>query len=278
MIGFGTRAARGEDDFRPRTVPYQREIAYQRSIQFGTLKDVPFLEVFGRITKLTLNLHAAGGYAGLRDKRPPVRVLTRSLTDYGAPALSPDRRSVAFFDYVQDKTPEGRSGLFHYRASVYDLKKRKSTVVFDVVDGQTGYHLWLSDSTLFVESRKTTTQSTSFSWVLRDGTVIHAMTVPIAVAIVDDAAVAYTHDGHRYLRYDRSTGETPWFHCDAQTEFLEYSPPKLVRVARFDAGKPPTERPSDFEVKVPCEQGCVARAGWSGLPRALGCTVEEAGR
>ncbi len=271
-IGITAQAAGGDDGFRPLTLDYQREVVYKNPPRASTLKDAPFIEVYRKTTKFSFIPRLAEGYIGLRDTRPPVKELTRSLTEYGAPSLSPDRRTVAYFDVEYPR----------YRLNVYDLETRKTTVAFEIANGQTSYYVWLADNTLFVQFYKRDASASSwrsFAWLQRDGSTIYSATVPIAIALVDASAVAYTTDGHQYFRYNRSAGESRWFRCAVQTEFIEYNPPKAVRVARFDSNQ---SQPSEsvvreieyVEIEVPCEKGCVGQDGWSLLPKAIGCAVD----
>jgi len=242
-------------------VDYQREVNYKKRPEPSTLEDAPFIEIYREITKFSINPRLMEYYIGLRDTRSPGNVLSRSLTDYGAPSLSPDRKILAYFDYTREKD-------LKYRLNVYDLGTRQTTVVFEVANGQTCCFVYMKDNTLFVQFYKTLDQWRSFAWVTCDGSKILSATVPIAIALVDASAVAYTKDGHQYFRYDRTSGESRWFRCAVQTEFIEYNPGKDVRVARFDQSKPQPSKLSDrkreeyIEIAIPWKNVCVGKNSW----------------
>lgn len=270
IIGVSVQSANADNEYRPLTADYQREVIYRNRPKPSTLEGASFIQIYRKITKFSINPRLMEDYIGLRDIRDPAKVLTRSLTDYGAPSLSPDRRTLAYFDYTEDS---------RYRLNAYDLRTRNTTIVFEIAGGQTCYYVWMKDNTLFVQFFKLRQNHRSFAWLQRDEDKIYSATAPIAIALVDAAAVAYTNDGHQYFRYDRNSGESLWFRCAVQTEFIEYNPLKPVRVAKFDQSKlqpsklPERKRSEYIEIKLPWEDVCVGKNGWKLLPKKLGCEV-----
>ncbi len=270
LVGIGSlvQSASGDNEYRPLTVDYQREVIYRNRPKPSTLEGAPFIEIYRKIKKFSILPRFTEYYIGLRDTRAPAKDLTHSLTDYSIPSLSPDGQTLAYFDYTEDSK---------YRLNAYDLKTRKSAIVFEVADGQTCYYVWMKDNTLFVQFLTLEQKHRSFAWLQIDGTVIYSATVPIAIALVDVPAVAYTNNGHQYFRYDNISGELPWFGCSAQTEFIEYNPSKPVRVAILDKSKQQPSNSSEHnrveytEIKIPWEDVSVGKNGWKLLPKKLGC-------